>query len=48
MTVIWLLILARAVARGEASPESLDPRPAIVAIVVLRNEFVVRRSPPPR
>jgi AcrR family transcriptional regulator len=41
----WLLILGRAVARGEASPESLHPRVATVAIVLLRNEFVVRGVP---
>lgn len=41
----WLTILGRAVARGEASPESLHPRVATVAIVLLRNEFVVRGVP---
>lgn len=45
LTAAWLLILRRAVARGEASPESLHPRVAIVAIVLLRNEFVVRGVP---
>ena len=38
-------MLGRAVARGEASPESLHPRVATVAIVLLRNEFVVRGVP---
>ena len=38
-------MLGRAVARGEASPESLHPRVATVAIVLLRNEFVVRGAP---
>lgn len=39
---IWLTILGRAVALGEASPEALRPRVATVAIVLLRNEFVTR------
>ncbi|GAA3013228.1 TetR/AcrR family transcriptional regulator [Streptosporangium longisporum] len=41
----WLTILERAVARGEAAPEALHPRVATVAIVLLRNEFVVRGVP---
>lgn len=41
----WLIILGRAVARGEASPESLHPRVATVAVVLLRNEFVTRGVP---
>jgi AcrR family transcriptional regulator len=41
----WLTILGRAVARGEASPEALHPRVATVAIVLLRNEFVMRGVP---
>jgi AcrR family transcriptional regulator len=39
---LWLQVLARAVARGEAPPGVLHPRVATVAIVLLRNEFVVR------
>lgn len=45
MTATCLLILGRAVARGEASPESLHPRVATVAMVLLRNEFVTRGVP---
>jgi AcrR family transcriptional regulator len=45
MTAMWLIVLGRAVARGEASPESLHPRVATVAIVLLRNEFVTRGVP---
>ena len=45
MTAPWLIILGRAVARREASPESLHPRVATVAIVLLRNEFVTRGVP---
>lgn len=45
VTATWLLVLGRAVARGEASPESLHPRVATVAIVLLRNEFVMRGVP---
>jgi AcrR family transcriptional regulator len=41
----WLIILGRAVARGEAAPESLHPRVATVAVVLLRNEFVTRGVP---
>jgi AcrR family transcriptional regulator len=45
MTASWLIILGRAVARGDATPESLHPRVATVAIVLLRNEFIVRGVP---
>lgn len=41
----WLTVLGRAIARGEAAPEALHPRVATVAIVLLRNEFVVRGIP---
>jgi AcrR family transcriptional regulator len=41
----WLTVLGRAVARGEISPEALHPRVATVAIVLLRNEFVMRGVP---
>ncbi|WP_326808701.1 MULTISPECIES: TetR/AcrR family transcriptional regulator [unclassified Streptomyces] len=41
----WLTVLGRAVARGEAAPEALHPRVATVAMVLLRNEFVVRGYP---
>jgi AcrR family transcriptional regulator len=41
----WLTVLGRAVARGDISPEALHPRVATVAIVLLRNEFVVRGVP---
>ncbi|MFF2957841.1 TetR/AcrR family transcriptional regulator [Streptomyces sp. NPDC057963] len=41
----WLTVLGRAVARGEAAPEALHPRVATVAVVLLRNEFVVRGAP---
>jgi len=39
---LWLTVLGRAVARGEAPPEALHPRVATVAIVLLRNEYVAR------
>ncbi|HEX5504710.1 MAG TPA: TetR/AcrR family transcriptional regulator [Thermomicrobiales bacterium] len=39
---LWLQVLRRAVARGEARPEALHPRVATVAIALLRNEFIVR------
>ncbi len=45
MTAMWLTVLGRAVARGQAAPESLHPRVATVAIVLLRNEFVTRGVP---
>ncbi|MBD0672481.1 TetR/AcrR family transcriptional regulator [Streptomyces sp. CBMA156] len=41
----WLTVLGRAVARGEVAPEALHPRVATVAVVLLRNEFVVRGVP---
>jgi AcrR family transcriptional regulator len=41
----WLTILAHAVARGEAPPAVLHPRVATVAVVLLRNEFIVRGYP---
>ncbi|WP_054814171.1 TetR/AcrR family transcriptional regulator [Nocardia arizonensis] len=44
-TATWLTILGRAVARGEIAPEALHPRVATVAMVLLRNEFVVRGVP---
>jgi AcrR family transcriptional regulator len=39
---LWLRLLGRAVARGEARPEALHPRVATVAVVLLRNEYVAR------
>ncbi|PXY35835.1 TetR/AcrR family transcriptional regulator [Prauserella flavalba] len=39
---VWLTVLGRAVARGEVPPESLRPRIATVALVLLRNEYVTR------
>jgi hypothetical protein len=42
---MWLVVLGRAVARGEAAPEALHPRVATVAVVLLRNEFVTRGVP---
>src|SRR5262252_3670158 len=41
----WLMILARAVARGEAPPEALHPRVATVPVALLRNEYVTRGYP---
>src|SRR5262249_23583512 len=42
---LWLTILGRAVARGEARPEALHPRVATVAVVLLRHEYVTRGIP---
>ena len=42
---IWLTVLGRAVARGEAAPEALHPRVATVAVVLLRNEYITRGAP---
>jgi AcrR family transcriptional regulator len=39
---VWLTVLGRAVARGEARPEAVHPRIATVAVVLLRNEYVTR------
>lgn len=42
LTAAWLNILERAVQRGEAHPDCLHPRVATVAIVLLRNEYVLK------
>lgn len=42
---LWLTILGRAVARGEAPPEALNTRVATVAIALLRNEYLTRGHP---
>jgi hypothetical protein len=44
-SALWLTVLGRAVARGEARPEALHPRVATVAVVLLRNEYVTRGTP---
>jgi AcrR family transcriptional regulator len=44
-SALWLTVLGRAVARGEARPEALHPRVATVAVVLLRNEYVTRGGP---
>jgi AcrR family transcriptional regulator len=44
-SALWLTVLGRAVARGEARPEALHPRVATVAAVLLRNEYVTRGIP---
>ncbi|MFJ6570130.1 TetR/AcrR family transcriptional regulator [Streptomyces sp. NPDC091292] len=44
-SAMWLTVLGRAVARGEAPPEALHPRVATTAVVLLRNEFVTRGTP---
>jgi hypothetical protein len=44
-SALWLTVVGRAVARGEAQPEALHPRVATVAVVLLRNEYVTRGMP---
>ncbi|MFC0434979.1 TetR/AcrR family transcriptional regulator [Kutzneria buriramensis] len=44
---MWLTILGRAVDRGEASPASLHPRLATVAVTLLRNEYLTGLTPVP-
>ncbi|WP_306207977.1 TetR/AcrR family transcriptional regulator [Actinoplanes sp. RD1] len=44
-SALWLTVLERAVARGEAPPEALHPRVATTPIVLLRNEYVTRGEP---
>jgi AcrR family transcriptional regulator len=44
-SAMWLTVLGRAIARGEAQPEALHPRVATVAVVLLRNEYVTRGIP---
>jgi AcrR family transcriptional regulator len=41
-SAMWLTVLGRAVARGEAQPEALHPRVAALPAVLLRNEYVTR------
>jgi AcrR family transcriptional regulator len=43
-SAVWLTVLGRAVARGDAQPEVLHPRVATVAVVLLRNEYVTRAT----
>ncbi|MBB5960127.1 AcrR family transcriptional regulator [Saccharothrix tamanrassetensis] len=44
-SAMWLTVLGRAVARGEARPEALHPRVATVAVALLRNEFLTSGRP---
>jgi AcrR family transcriptional regulator len=44
-SALWLTVLGRAVARGEARPEALHPRVATIAVVLLRNEYLTRGFP---
>ncbi len=44
-SALWLTVLGRAVARGEARPEALHPRVATVAVALLRNEFLTSGTP---
>ncbi|WP_305784474.1 TetR/AcrR family transcriptional regulator [Symbioplanes lichenis] len=44
-STLWLTVLERAVARGEAPAAALHPRVATTAIVLLRNEYVTRGEP---
>jgi len=44
-SALWLTVLGRAIARGEARPEALHPRVATTAVVLLRNEYVARGVP---
>ena len=41
-SAMWLTVLGRAVARGDAQPEALRPRVATVPVVLLRNEYLTR------
>jgi AcrR family transcriptional regulator len=41
-SAVWLTVVGRAVARGEAPPEALHPRVSTVAVVLLRNEYITR------
>ncbi|XXX80732.1 TetR/AcrR family transcriptional regulator [Sorangium sp. So ce134] len=44
-SALWMTVLGRAVARGEAAPGALHPRVATVAVVLLRNELITRGAP---
>ncbi len=45
MNNAWLTLLGRAVARGEAPPEAIHPRVALLPMTMLRGEYALRGKP---
>jgi AcrR family transcriptional regulator len=45
MDALWLTLLSRAVARGEAPPEAVHPRVAALPMTLLRGEYALRGRP---
>jgi AcrR family transcriptional regulator len=45
MNAAWFALLSRAVARGEAPPEAVQPRVAALPMMLLRGEYALRGAP---
>ncbi|MCI4061177.1 TetR/AcrR family transcriptional regulator [Micromonospora sp. R77] len=45
MNAAWFTLLSRAVARGEAPPEAVQPRVAALPLMLLRGEYALRGIP---
>lgn len=45
MNAAWFVLLSRAVARGEAPPEAVQPRVAALPMMLLRGEYALRGVP---
>ena len=45
MNAAWFALLSRAVARGEAPPEAVQPRVAALPVMLLRGEYALRGVP---
>jgi AcrR family transcriptional regulator len=45
MNAAWFTLLGRAVARGEAPPEAIQPRVATLPMMLLRGEYALRGVP---
>jgi AcrR family transcriptional regulator len=45
MNAAWFTLLSRAVARGEAPPEAVQPRVAALPMMLLRGEYALRGVP---
>jgi AcrR family transcriptional regulator len=45
MDALWLTLLSRAVARGQAPPEAVHPRVASLPMTLLRGEYALRGLP---
>jgi AcrR family transcriptional regulator len=45
MNAAWFALLSRAVARGEAPPDAVHPRVAVLPMMLLRGEYALRGVP---